>query len=61
MQFHADPASGTLEAGSETDIVLSFAPDAPHRWVATHTLTASCDFSLLAVVAAADTSILCVN
>lgn len=33
MQFHAAPAVGILEAGSETDMTLSFAPDSPHRYI----------------------------
>lgn len=31
MQFHIEPAVGVLEADSETDITLSFAPDSQDR------------------------------
>ena len=31
MQFHVQPAVGVLEAGSETDMTISFAPDFQHR------------------------------
>ena len=32
MQFHAEPAMGVLGAGQGTDISLSFAPIAQHRY-----------------------------
>ena len=35
MQFHAEPAVGILEAGAETDMTLSFAPESQHRYTPT--------------------------
>lgn len=31
MQFRAEPAVGTLEAGAAADITLTFSPDSQHR------------------------------
>ena len=33
MQFHVEPVVGILEAGAETDMTLSFAPESQHRCI----------------------------